>query len=96
MYVHVCVAMAGELLSMLYVQCPSIQMVLCWLSGDIFKTGYFVARGAPSQFWLCGGLQVMVDVFILSQVALYRRQSAASGSGLNPKSPRTKLNSIYT
>jgi lysylphosphatidylglycerol synthetase-like protein (DUF2156 family) len=72
----------------------SIQMVLCWLSGDIFKTCYFVARIAPSQFWLCGTLQVLVDILILSQVALYRH-SQGSG-GLNPKSPRTKINSMYT
>ena len=47
-------------------------MVLLWLSGDTFKTGYFVVRHAPLQFWVCGGLQVGVDLLILSQVALYR------------------------
>lgn len=36
----------------------SIQMVLMWLAGDLFKTGYFVAREAPAQFWMCGTLQV--------------------------------------
>lgn len=36
----------------------SIQMVLMWLAGDLFKTGYFVVREAPAQFWLCGILQV--------------------------------------
>jgi hypothetical protein len=78
----------------MHVMFISIQMVLCWLSGDIFKTCYFVARIAPSQFWLCGTLQVLVDILILSQVALYRH-SQGSG-GLNPKSPRTKINSMYT
>lgn len=39
----------------------SIQMVLMWLAGDLFKTGYFVAREAPAQFWMCGTLQVSGD-----------------------------------
>ena len=36
----------------------SIHMVLMWTLGDMFKTGYFIARKAPSQFWICGTLQV--------------------------------------
>lgn len=41
----------------------SIQMVLMWLAGDMFKTGYFIIREAPAQFWLCGTLQVSVESF---------------------------------
>lgn len=63
-------------------------MVLFWLSGDTFKTGYFIVRQAPMQFWLCGALQVMVDILIISQVVIYRHQS--------PKSPRGKMISMYT
>lgn len=63
-------------------------MVMFWLSGDTFKTGYFIVRQAPVQFWLCGALQVLVDILILSQVVIYRRQSS--------KSPRSKMNSMYT
>lgn len=36
----------------------SIHMVIMWTLGDMFKTGYFIARKAPSQFWICGTLQV--------------------------------------
>lgn len=39
-------------------------MVLMWTLGDMFKTGYFVARKAPSQFWICGTLQVRTGSFI--------------------------------
>lgn len=70
----------------------SIQMVLCWLSGDLFKTFYFIVREAPSQFWLCGTLQVLVDIFILVQVAMYRRRQTP----IIPKSPHAKINSLYT
>ena len=48
-------------------------MVLFWLSGDTFKTIYFVIRQAPIQFWVCGSLQVIVDVAILLQVVMYRK-----------------------
>ena len=63
-------------------------MVMFWLSGDTFKTGYFILRHSPAQFWLCGALQVLVDILILSQVVIYRRQIS--------KSPRSKMNSMYT
>jgi len=49
----------------------SIKMVCFWLSGDIFKTVYFLVRKAPLQFFLCGALQVSVDLAILCQVGVY-------------------------
>ncbi|XP_039255959.1 solute carrier family 66 member 2-like [Styela clava] len=51
----------------------SVQMVLMWTSGDVFKTGYFIANQAPVQFWICGLLQVGVDIAILTQVWYYAR-----------------------
>ncbi|XP_017578647.1 solute carrier family 66 member 2 isoform X1 [Pygocentrus nattereri] len=51
----------------------SIKMVLMWTSGDTFKTGYFLLTQAPMQFWICGLLQVFVDIAILSQVYYYSR-----------------------
>uniref|UniRef100_A0A182WRW0 Uncharacterized protein n=1 Tax=Anopheles quadriannulatus TaxID=34691 RepID=A0A182WRW0_ANOQN len=50
----------------------SICMVIMWTAGDMFKTGYFVLRHAPTQFWICGTLQVSLDLAILLQVYLYR------------------------
>ena len=37
-------------------------MVMFWLSGDVFKTIYFLLRHAPTQFFLCGALQVCARV----------------------------------
>ncbi|XP_072531575.1 solute carrier family 66 member 2 isoform X4 [Salminus brasiliensis] len=51
----------------------SIKMVLMWTSGDTFKTGYFLLTQAPMQFWICGILQVCVDIAIVSQVYYYSR-----------------------
>ncbi|KAH8298171.1 hypothetical protein KR018_010384 [Drosophila ironensis] len=39
----------------------SIHMVIMWTLGDMFKTGYFIVRNAPSQFWICGTLQVILQ-----------------------------------
>lgn len=33
-------------------------MVALWTIGDMFKTCYFIFRHAPTQFWVCGTLQV--------------------------------------
>lgn len=50
----------------------SKKMVFLWTFGDIFKTAYFVVQQAPVQFWVCGVLQVLIDLCILLQVLLYR------------------------
>jgi len=50
-------------------------MVVMWTAGDTFKTVYFLLRESPVQFWLCGGLQVSIDAFILVQVYWYRHSS---------------------
>lgn len=57
------------------VQGMSLSMVLMWLAGDTFKTGYFVANAVPYQFWLCGSLQITIDLLILFQVCLYRQRA---------------------
>ncbi|XP_028170190.1 solute carrier family 66 member 2 isoform X2 [Ostrinia nubilalis] len=56
----------------------SVSMVIMWTCGDVFKTAYFVLREAPTQFWVCGALQVSLDVVILFQVWLYRHNTAAA------------------
>lgn len=50
-------------------------MVLLWTTGDAFKTCYFVSRKAPIQFWMCGTLQVLIDLTILGQVAWYHNET---------------------
>ena len=59
-------------------------MVVMWLSGDTFKTGYFLMRHAPAQFWVCGSIQVMVDIAILLQVAFYRNRKLANLKSTRP------------
>lgn len=56
----------------------SICMVIMWTAGDMFKTGYFILRNAPTQFWICGTLQVSLDLAILLQVYIYRKNPPRS------------------
>lgn len=51
----------------------SVEMVVMWLSGDLFKTLYFILRLAPTQFIACGAIQVTVDIIILFQVFWYKQ-----------------------
>ena len=52
----------------------SVKMVVMWLSGDLFKTCYFIVKAAPVQFWVCGMLQISIDSAILLQVYKYGTQ----------------------
>ncbi|XP_025115595.1 PQ-loop repeat-containing protein 1-like isoform X2 [Pomacea canaliculata] len=49
----------------------SKKMVAFWTCGDVFKTVYFILREAPAQFWICGMLQVSIDIAIFLQVLIY-------------------------
>lgn len=62
----------------------SVEMVVMWLSGDLFKTIYFILRHAPAQFVACGSVQVTIDILILFQVFWYRKTNATY-SKLVPK-----------
>lgn len=53
----------------------SVKMVLLWTAGDVFKTSYFVLNESPAQFWVCGSVQILIDVSILLQVLIYNQDS---------------------
>lgn len=55
--------------------CFSVKMVLLWLAGDVFKTTYFVVNESPTQFCVCGTVQILVDVAILLQVFYYGQET---------------------
>ncbi|XP_042238516.1 solute carrier family 66 member 2-like isoform X3 [Homarus americanus] len=54
----------------------SRQMVLMWLMGDTFKTIYFFLRSAPLQFFICGCLQIFIDIAVLGQCFIYRKKNS--------------------
>ncbi|XP_039989847.1 solute carrier family 66 member 2 [Xiphias gladius] len=53
----------------------SVKMVLLWTAGDVFKTIYFVMNESPAQFWVCGSVQILIDVAILLQVLFYSQDT---------------------
>ncbi|XP_069776933.1 solute carrier family 66 member 2 isoform X2 [Narcine bancroftii] len=69
----------------------SITMVLMWTSGDTFKTAYFILNQAPFQFWICGLLQVFVDITILFQVYYYDRYPQKPASHTVPSTSTKAL-----
>eukprot|EP01117_Protostelium_nocturnum_P012307 TRINITY_DN452_c0_g2_i3.p1 TRINITY_DN452_c0_g2~~TRINITY_DN452_c0_g2_i3.p1 ORF type:complete len:155 (-),score=38.71 TRINITY_DN452_c0_g2_i3:125-589(-) len=51
----------------------SLELIGSWLLGDVFKTVYFVAKGSPFQFLLCGTIQVVVDIIICVQIYHFKK-----------------------
>jgi hypothetical protein len=46
-------------------------VLLSWLGGDLFKTGYYYMTEAPLQFLLCGLFQLTMDFVIIGQTMTY-------------------------
>ncbi|KAE8608726.1 hypothetical protein XENTR_v10011585 [Xenopus tropicalis] len=57
----------------------SVTMVLLWTTGDCFKTAYFIIKETPAQFWLCGTIQICIDIAILLQVHYYNKEHSKHG-----------------
>ena len=56
-------------------------MVCSWLSGDVFKTVYFIIREAPLQVW-AGSSYLMIDVYSFrALVCILRIASGFCGHG---------------
>lgn len=56
----------------------SFSMVIMWTCGDIFKTCYFLLRKAPTQFWICGTLQVIEKSLYLKLISNFCLHSQVS------------------
>lgn len=69
----------------------SLSMVLMWLGGDAFKTGYFIANQVPYQFWLCGMLQITIDLLILVQVCIFRPSAPRKVSSNQDDQPKEMM-----
>lgn len=52
----------------------SLEMVLMWTMGDLFKTIYFFLSKAPVQFPVCGCIQMAFDIAIFFQFLAYRKR----------------------
>ena len=50
----------------------SIALIFIWLGGDLYKLQYYVSHGSPLALQGCALFQILTDLAILSQFALYR------------------------
>lgn len=66
----------------------SLSMVLMWLGGDLFKTHYYIENKVPLQFWLCGLLQITIDLLILFQVFIFRQNAPLKVNSQVEDSPK--------
>ncbi len=57
-------------------------MIFCLLGGDTFKAAYYSRIEAPIQLILCACFQITVDVLILWQFWLYRKDHSAAAESL--------------
>jgi hypothetical protein len=55
----------------------SLELVAAWVLGDLFKTVFFLSRGSPLPFIMCGCVQLSVDFGIVSQLYLYSKATHA-------------------
>eukprot|EP01027_Heterolobosea_sp_BB2_P001968 GEZU01002951.1.p2 GENE.GEZU01002951.1~~GEZU01002951.1.p2 ORF type:complete len:262 (+),score=72.01 GEZU01002951.1:23-787(+) len=64
----------------------SFTLIMTWFVGDLFKTVFFIAKGMPFQFILCGAIQLTVDILILTQMRMYASPTKVKlPSGTSPK-----------
>ncbi|VDK69820.1 unnamed protein product [Litomosoides sigmodontis] len=56
----------------------SVGMVLVWMIGDCGKTVYFIHENSPVQFWLCGVIQIIIDLLIMLQVYCFDKRGTRS------------------
>ncbi|CAG9538289.1 unnamed protein product [Cercopithifilaria johnstoni] len=65
----------------------SIGMLLVWAVGDCGKTAYFIYENSPAQFWLCGIIQIIIDLSIMLQVYCFGKKGARSQVQLPQSDP---------
>lgn len=53
----------------------SVGMIYGWTVGDVCKTAYFVGKAEPVQFVMCGVVQIAIDLAIVGQVFMYRKNT---------------------
>lgn len=54
----------------------SIVLILIWLWGDVYKLSYYIGNSSPVALQACSSFQILTDLLILGQFALYRRNTS--------------------
>ena len=56
----------------------SLELIAAWVLGDLFKTLFFLSKGSPAPFILCGLIQLSVDFGIVCQLYMYSSYNRTS------------------
>ena len=48
---------------------------MIWLGGDLYKLSYYMANLSPLALRACASFQIFMDLCILAQFALYRKNT---------------------
>jgi solute carrier family 66, member 2 len=54
----------------------SIVLILIWLTGDLYKLSYYMGNHSPVALQACASFQILTDLMILGQFAVYRKNGA--------------------
>ena len=50
-------------------------LIFIWLAGDLYKLSYYVGNQSPFALRACASFQIFMDLCILAQFGLYRKNS---------------------
>lgn len=50
-------------------------LILIWLCGDLYKLSYYMANASPLALKACASFQILVDLCILAQFVVYRKNT---------------------
>jgi hypothetical protein len=53
----------------------SVLMILTWMTGDVFKTVYYIKTGSPFQMICCGLFQITTDTILILQIILFYKNT---------------------
>jgi hypothetical protein len=69
-------------------------LIFIWLGGDLYKLSYYVANQSPFALRACASFQIFMDLCILAQFGLYRKNTEAkiSQAADNEKTLSTAIN----
>jgi solute carrier family 66, member 2 len=70
----------------------SIMLILIWLGGDLYKLSYYIAHASPLALQLCAAFQIFIDICILGQFALYRKNTKSPVKSLDNKTTSSSSN----
>ncbi|KAE8211162.1 hypothetical protein CF327_g5060 [Tilletia walkeri] len=65
-------------------------LVAAWVGGDMAKTAYFIWQKSPSQFLVCGLIQLTIDLTICYQAWIYREKTATDNAALAEQANKAK------